>query len=765
MNPAVSVYRTLIPIQKAVINMRKEYIGKTCPYCKTPLVEGDTVVFCSVCDMPHHLSCWQDNQGCTTFGCTGSIKEIIGNDSGVATALVAPQPVPAPVVTPKPAPAKQAPAPVRVEQTEKPIETLYESKEMVFMSDVPLVLENAAIIIDRTKDKLFARCTFRSITDKAIKAVLIEVSCQDVWGSTLGEPVAFQYLDLQTKKDSKFGQTNPVELPDKTTRKIQVAVKKVLFADASVISGGGVAFTMPAPVLLSKHLGSDALAAEYARETSHKAKFVPADGSHYWLCACGALNENSEEKCYNCGCTKEQLMSALNPDALQANMINFAAEKKAAADKAQAEQAERIRRAEEQVRLEQEQKEREFKQAENLEKSRKRRKKTVRAIIISLIVIAVVGCGTIFFGIPYFNYRAACDALDNGEYDTAYQAFVALGNFMDSEEMANEALYQKAETALRNEQYDSAFQIFTDLGDYNNSQEMAHQVLYEKAEQALKNKQYDSAIEIFGSLGDYKDSEDQVLEAKYLKADKCQTDKKYAEAYQLFVELGNYKESQDEVLATILLWETEALGYESMYEAYMLSQTVKLSSDQYEMFYSIILLYLNAHEDANYWHDGSVTTHSRNVQIMLEMLPSTYKDTSTLLKLFNLIAQVTEGYDEFFRDNESLMRQCWSLAFVQDLAEEDRAITYFLEGYWSTYSGDYYINFYENDSGSTSCEYNLPRVSEPSGTKYYDIEDMIFYWENKDYKRLTKVYRFEIVDYDTIKVFCYKNNRTYTLYR
>lgn len=671
--------------------MRKEYVGKTCPYCKTPLVEGDTVVFCSVCDMPHHLSCWQDNQGCTTFGCTGSIKEIIENDSVAAAAPAAPQPIPAPVAATNPVEAVPAkPAPAQAEQTEKPIETLYESKEMVFMSDVPLVLENAVIIIDRTKDKLFARCTFRSITDKAIKAVLIEVSCQDVWGSTLGEPVAFQYLDLQTKRDSKFGQTNPVDLPNKTTRKIQVTVKKVLFADDSVVSGGGAAFTMSAPIPLSKHLGSDALAAEYARETSPKAQLVPADGSHYWLCACGALNENSEEKCYNCGCTKEQLMMALNPDALQANMISFAAEKKAAADKAQAEQAERIRQAEEQVRLEQEKKEREIKLAENLEKSRKRRKKTVRAIIVSLIVIAVVGCGTIFFGIPYFNYRAACDALDNGEYDTAYQAFVALGNFMDSE--------------------------------------------------------------------------DQVLEAKYLKADKYQTDKKYKEAYQLFVELGSYKESQDEVLATILLWEAEALGSSSMTAANTFSKTVKLSSSHHEMFYSTILMYLNAHENADYWYEWGGTNASKNVQTMLKMLPSSYKDTSTLLKLFNLLAKDWGGYEELFRDNETLMRQCWSLAFVQDLAEEDGALAYFLEGYW-TGSG-YYLNFYEDEEdGGTYSEFDLPWVSKPSGTKYYDIEDMIYYWDNKDGEHLTKVYRFEIVDYDIIKVYCYKNNRTYTLYR
>ena len=50
-----------------------QYTGKTCPYCKTPIVEDDDVVVCSVCEMPHHKDCWVENQGCTTFGCLGTI--------------------------------------------------------------------------------------------------------------------------------------------------------------------------------------------------------------------------------------------------------------------------------------------------------------------------------------------------------------------------------------------------------------------------------------------------------------------------------------------------------------------------------------------------------------------------------------------------------------------------------------------------------------------------------------------------------------------
>ena len=51
-----------------------DYIGKVCPYCKTKFVPGDDIVVCSDCDMPHHKDCWIENQGCTTFGCLGTIK-------------------------------------------------------------------------------------------------------------------------------------------------------------------------------------------------------------------------------------------------------------------------------------------------------------------------------------------------------------------------------------------------------------------------------------------------------------------------------------------------------------------------------------------------------------------------------------------------------------------------------------------------------------------------------------------------------------------
>jgi hypothetical protein len=47
------------------------YVGKSCPYCKTAIKDAEEEIkVCGVCGMPHHSSCWEENQGCTTFGCT-----------------------------------------------------------------------------------------------------------------------------------------------------------------------------------------------------------------------------------------------------------------------------------------------------------------------------------------------------------------------------------------------------------------------------------------------------------------------------------------------------------------------------------------------------------------------------------------------------------------------------------------------------------------------------------------------------------------------
>lgn len=619
----------------------REYIGKTCPYCKTPLTAGDAVVFCDTCELPHHLSCWQDNGSCATFGCTGKIAEFIGVNPPAAQ--------PASVASPY---ASASAAPVTTSHT---MEIVTESRERVFLANVPLLLENVALITDRANGNLFARCTFRNLSDAVIKAVLIEVSCQDVWGNTVGQPVPHQYLDLNAAGNGTFGRSQPIVIPDRQTRGIQVAVKKVLFDGGAVVECTGVAFTAPAPVLLREHLGSDALVAQFRRETTEKAQYMPSQADKYQCCTCGALYADVAVLCPVCGCTKEQLEAALDVEALTERERVYTQEETRRRDIARAAEEERIRLQEQETRrrILREEMIREEVAAE------KRRKKIVgialgivAALIVTVILISVLGE-------PYRKYDEACEYMEymsRDGYSEAIELFVELGDFQDSREKAAACVYALVDNTLVEDDY-----------------------FYESSE-----------------YGDY------------------------------------------------------------------------LTPNYRRQVYDRVLEHINAHPELSYWLSDGENLHAESIGNVLALLPDSYENVSVLKQLFEDVDREWYIYGDngdYIRENRVFLESVWDIGFVQSFLLADEQITYFMEGYWETSSGDYYVEFYEDeDDGSTWSRYNLPG-DKPSKAKYYDVVNCIYIYEDENSNELSKVLKFTFVDYNTISVYCYKNGRTYKLYR
>lgn len=425
-------------------------------------------------------------------------------------------------------------------------------------------------------------------------------------------------------------------------------------------------------------------------------------------------------------------------------------------------------------------------------------------LVVASLVVTLVGasvCGIVFFGIPYAKYQSAQDALENGLYDEAYQDFVDLGNFMDSEDMVNRTLYQKAMSALQNGRYDEAVRIFMELGEYSDSSYQAQEALYQKASSLLKQGQYDEARTIFlglrdysdsaymanealyqqaanamecglyddaiwryEELGDFKDSSSCLKLAKYKKAEELFKNEQYRDSYLLYTELGTYDNSENEALVALIMWESTALNNSNTASAKDLKNTVTLKASQYDAFYSTIALFITGHEEGSYWFNYGATERAKNVLTMLDVLPSTYEDVALLKQLFTALNS-TNTYSTLFTTYAKTMEKCFSIDFVQDLATHDDAISYFLLSDWNTSSYSYHIEFYKNNNGGISATYNLPWPTQPSNVAYYDIDDMIFYWDDINSNHVMKVYRFEIVDYNTIRVYCYKNGQTYTVYR
>lgn len=44
--------------------------NSVCPYCRAPIdTQAEESLTCEACDTPHHRDCFEENGGCTVFGC------------------------------------------------------------------------------------------------------------------------------------------------------------------------------------------------------------------------------------------------------------------------------------------------------------------------------------------------------------------------------------------------------------------------------------------------------------------------------------------------------------------------------------------------------------------------------------------------------------------------------------------------------------------------------------------------------------------------
>lgn len=561
--------------------MEKKYLGKTCPYCKTPFQENDVIVFCSVCDMPHHLSCWQANEGCTTFGCTGLIDTIINQDKANAVPNIQPNIV------------KRVNTISALQTSEKPkrdvsrFETLLESSEGKLQDGSDILIEKVALIIDHNDDSIFARCSFRSLTEKPIKALLLDVAAVDIWGRPLQGVEGFQILDLKTKRDAVFGQTTPIPMPDKNTRGVDVAIKKILFEDRSMVDCSDAFSYIALQQSLIDYFGDSEMVAEYVRETSENSKYIPCQGEKIWRCSCGSINKNGSDNCYKCGADKEKLLSAVNLEQIRINADRYLEEKRLKAEAEKREREERQREAEERLRKAQEEKQRQDREAAEMQRARKRRiRKRVIGLVLGIIVFAAAVYGAGWHLIPFVRYSVAGSNVEKCNFDAAYNTYAALGDYKDSARKAIETVYAKGEYLIgldryaeaayefdripnyrdsktkaeycRNEasyllgiekfnanEFDAASKIFAELGEYSDAADWVNKTNYAYASDCFAKEDFEKAFDLFSGLNGYEDSADQAKESKYMMAEKAYAAKDFEKAYTYYCSLGDYRESSE----------------------------------------------------------------------------------------------------------------------------------------------------------------------------------------------------------------------------
>ena len=96
---------------------------------------------------------------------------------------------------------------------------LFSLPKNLYIPGAPVLLAAGALLKDNQTETTLAQLKFRSISMKAIKAVIAVVDAFDVSGAALGGVTEYQYLDLTAERDAEFGQRQAIPLPNANTRR------------------------------------------------------------------------------------------------------------------------------------------------------------------------------------------------------------------------------------------------------------------------------------------------------------------------------------------------------------------------------------------------------------------------------------------------------------------------------------------------------------------------------------------------------------------
>lgn len=362
---------------------------------------------------------------------------------------------------------------------------LFTLSEDLYTPGAPLVIAAGALLKDTQTGRVLAQLKLRSISDRPIRAVDLQVIGYDMSKAEICRE-EHQYLDLQVSRDDMFGSKEAIPFSRSSVRSFSVRVLAVYFADGERYLGPEERWTsLPVQEDLNSRLFDTELIRQYKLETSERSRYVPMEHQDLWLCSCGEINHTGEP-CYRCGRCLEDEKQLLNVELLRQR-------------KTERLQEEAGRAAREEAR----------------KKTRGYQIRRLARILIPFLIIAA-GAAAVWFinDAREQSYSDAAALYDAGDYAGAAAAFDKLGSYKDAADQASRAKtadaiqtnYIRAGRLLDNGRYDDARELYLSLGDYQDSAQLAVEAEYRKGLELVESGAYAEARALFEQLGDYKDA-------------------------------------------------------------------------------------------------------------------------------------------------------------------------------------------------------------------------------------------------------------------
>ena len=401
-------------------------------------------------------------------------------------------------------------------------EPLFELKENLYKETCPVLIQSGVLFCTEPEEEdaqpqKMVRLTFRNIDSRPITALYLDLHVFDKANKETEAVRDRRYLVPVAGRDETFGED--MEIPvGEAASSFSVAIRKIEFEGEDVWNGSTSFLyeNMPARRPLADAIEDKKMLAQYRRDYrttmseagKGDAVYVPETYKDLWLCTCGEVNREGEERCYHCGAAFEPQLELFENRELLAEHL-------AVHEQAKAEEAEKARleaeRLAEEARLAAEEAARKAEEERLAAEERVRRRKRNFKIFLwisipTLIAAAIFVVVLITYLIPQHKYDEAAAMLENNQFDEAVAAFAELEDFGDSAARIPEAKYRKGHYLLEKEQFDEAVLVFEGVLEYEDAEVMITECKYRKALQTLESGAYTDALQQLEALHEYEET-------------------------------------------------------------------------------------------------------------------------------------------------------------------------------------------------------------------------------------------------------------------
>lgn len=177
---------------------------------------------------------------------------------------------------------------------------LFTLEPNLYTENSPVIISAGALQFDNETGKILAQIKFKNISNKNIKCISVSIQQLDTIGRTLGEPILYQYLDLDINRDIEFGSKTPIYLSDQTARSFKIEITEIIFKDDTVWSPAKESIWESIPEQNKLYPNDSELLDQYHLDINPKGEKEFFKYKDIWKCSCGVINKENENSCHTC---------------------------------------------------------------------------------------------------------------------------------------------------------------------------------------------------------------------------------------------------------------------------------------------------------------------------------------------------------------------------------------------------------------------------------------------------------------------------------